>query len=425
MITRQAMVDPSTSNPVGQITNKEPRARVDYLDGIRGWASVVLLLKHLVINLLALSTPALLFSSERLVNDISDHRYLDLLFGLVLGIATNGHLGLFILFALSGYALSAGHLNIKKNTLAPAAASRYFRLMLPILYTSLFAYVLAKLGLFFNNQATASSHLDATDWLRFAYQFDASLKNLATFAFYDVFFKYDWYASYNVVLWTIQMQFLGSFIVYGFLAIFRRTPATPWAMAIFLALALFNSAPILASFIFGYLIAEFRAKYTPPARREVVEFALIAIFLGACVLATLTPFKGDRASCILACAVILSVSYSESLKAIFSIKLSRFFGRVSFPLYLIQIPVICSWSSYWYMKLPSLGFSNTQSTIINLLTTVAVCIALGAAQLPLDKWSISASKKLGGLLLNQIVRPTAVTTYQAPQSLQRRATDAQ
>jgi peptidoglycan/LPS O-acetylase OafA/YrhL len=417
------MAESSALNQSGQPRSKDSRTRVDYLDGIRGWASVAILLKHLVTNLLALSTPALIFSSERLANDVSGHRYLDLLFGLVLGFACNGHLGLFLLFVLSGYALSVSHLNIQKNTLASAAASRYFRLMIPILYTSLFAYALAKLGLFFNNQATASSNLDATDWLRFAYQFDASLKNLAIFVFYDVFFKYDWYASYNIVLWTIQMQFLGSFIIYGFLAIFRRTQATPWPMATFLAVALFNAAPVLASFLFGYMIGELRAKFPLPAKRETIQYALVAIFLSACLLSTSAHFKGDRASCLLACAIILSVSFSTSLRAIFSASLSRFLGRISFPLYLIQIPVICSWSSYWYMKLPLLGFSNSQSTIINLLTSVVLCLALSGAQLPFDKMSISASRKLGALLVGQAGSRIVATAYQTPKVFQRRISD--
>ena len=139
--------------------------------------------------------------------------------GLLLGVVTNGRLGLFLLFVLSGYALSVSHFNLQKNTLASATASRYFRLMIPILYTSLLAYALSKCGLFFNIKATEGSNLAPTDWLRFTYGFSANLKDLFSFVFFDVFFKYDFVKSYNVALWTINYQLTGwSFIVYGFLA---------------------------------------------------------------------------------------------------------------------------------------------------------------------------------------------------------------
>jgi peptidoglycan/LPS O-acetylase OafA/YrhL len=379
--------------------SKESRRRVDYLDGIRGWASIAILLKHLVINLLALSVPALLFTSERFANDVSHHNYGDLLLGLLIGVVANGRLGLFLLFILSGYALSVSHLNIQKNTLASAAAARYFRLMIPILASSLVVYVLWKLGLFFNIKATANANLDPTDWIRFTYRSDTSLKELLYFVFYGVFFKYDWYGSYNIVLWTIPMQLTGSFLIYGFMALFRRTAVTPWALAILITAALLDSTPPLACFMVGYLLAELKARFREPIQHRAGDLVLVGMFLMACVLSTQSHFKGDRAIVLLGGSMVAAVSFSHTLRAIFSVRFSRFLGRISFPLYLIQIPIICSWSCYWYMTLPTLGFSSWASLLLNLVTSVALCVLAAVALIPVDKFSISASKKLGGLLL--------------------------
>jgi peptidoglycan/LPS O-acetylase OafA/YrhL len=104
---------------------------------------------------------------------------------------------------------------------------------------------------------------------------------------------------------------------------------------------------------------------------------------------------------LLASGIVLTVSFSTRLRALFSTKLSRFFGRVSFPLYLIQVPVICSWTSYWYITLPALGFSNAAAIAINLSTTVIICLVLSVSLLPLDRFAISTSKRLGELLLRQ------------------------
>lgn len=374
---------------------------------------MAILVKHLVVNLLALSAPALVFRPERLAHDVSSHSYTDLLLNLLLGMMTNGRLGLFTLFVLSGYALSVSHFNLQKNTLASAAASRYFRLMIPILYTSLIVYVLAKSDLFFNTQAAAGSNLESTDWLRFAYKSGVNLKDLVAFVFYDVFFRYDWEASLNIVLWTMPIQLTGSFIVFGFLAIFRRTQAVQWAMSIVIAAALLDSTPALACFMFGYVIAELNARFAQATSRHSFEFALVAIFLSACILATTSHFRGDRATCLLAVGIVVTVTFSTTLRALFSIRPVRFFGRISFPLYLIQIPVICSWSSYWFLKLPSLGFSIPAATVINLLTSIVICLGLSVALLPMDRFSISASKRLGELLLRNAGSTTTRTAYQA------------
>jgi peptidoglycan/LPS O-acetylase OafA/YrhL len=95
-----------------------------------------------------------------------------------------------IFFVLSGYALSLGHLNLARRKLALATVSRYFRLMIPILVTSLIAYLLLKLNLMFNLDVATSAE-KFSGWLGKFYKFDASISDAVKFSLYNVFFHYE------------------------------------------------------------------------------------------------------------------------------------------------------------------------------------------------------------------------------------------
>ena len=77
--------------------------------------------------------------------------------------------------------------DLEKKKLALATTSRYFRLMIPILLTSLIAYLLLKLNLMFNLEV-ATVPKKSSDWLGTFYKFDASIKDVIKFSLYDVFY---------------------------------------------------------------------------------------------------------------------------------------------------------------------------------------------------------------------------------------------
>jgi peptidoglycan/LPS O-acetylase OafA/YrhL len=390
----------SLSNDIPVLGKRSQVSRVEFLDGIRGWASILVLLSHIIGGILAFETPELDAGSLPGFKDSPWNG----IYGLLLRLFTDGHLAVLIFFVLSGYALSVSHFNLQKNTLALATASRYFRLMIPIFFTSLIAYLMLKLGLFFNLDAAARSPA-LSDWLGSFYKFRASIYGAVWFSLYGVFFRYRDDATYNSSLWTMPVELMGSFLVYGFLAIFRRSTTVQWRISVLLTLAFLCSTPLYACFTLGYLIAESNKNFAVSKRRKGSDFFLICVFVGVSVFSTFPQFRGDdeitydMVTCLIATALVGTVSFSSMLRGFFSNSLSRFLGKISFPLYLIQIIVICSWSSYLYLNLPLLCSSPSLAALINLLTTVLLCIGLSVLLLPIERFSISASKKLGSILL--------------------------
>ena len=121
--------------------------RVNFLDGIRGWASLVVLIGHLM-YVAILTTPILEFNKERLLTDISSYDFLGFLSFFIVRFLTDGHLAVLTFFVLSGYALSLSHLNFKKRDIALASASR---LLIPIENIAIkYSKIIGKLLIFRN-----------------------------------------------------------------------------------------------------------------------------------------------------------------------------------------------------------------------------------------------------------------------------------
>tara|TARA_B110000503_G_C7098330_1_gene392653 strand:- start:405 stop:1472 length:1068 start_codon:yes stop_codon:yes gene_type:complete len=354
-------------------------------------------------SFLVLTTPFLRYDRERLIGAISSNNYLDIIAGIFLKFISSGHFAVVIFFVVSGYALSVGNLDLVKRKLALSAASRYFRLMIPILITSLIAYLLLKLNLMFNLEV-ATTPEKSSGWLGTFYKFDASIEDVIMFSFYDVFFKYDSDKTYNSILWIMQIEIAGSFMIYAYLAIFRATEKIHWKVVLPLTTALFVAKPLLSCFLIGYIIAEINKKYNGDyllsfLKIKNIEIFFISLFL---ISATLSTYfrSNDYEACFLASCIVLSVSFSRNLKSFFSNRLSNYLGRISFPLYLIQTPIICSWSSFLYLKLPALGFDMITSNLINLFSTVALSLLSATLLLPIEKLSIIYSKKIARVFIN-------------------------
>jgi len=372
------------------------QARLTFLDGIRGWGALLVLFFHFIVCFLDLLAPELNFNPT---TDLQNGNYQHLIYGIFFRFFTDGRLAVLVFFVLSGYALSVSHFNLRRNTLALAAASRYFRLMIPILCTALLTYVLLKTGLIFNAEAAASSAKYSL-WLGSFYKFDPSLVRVLTFAFYDVFFRYQVETSYNSSLWTMSIELIGSFFIYGFLALFRKTTDVQWKLALLIAMVFFEAAPLYACFVMGYLIAELNERFKTRSRPACFDLVLLGLFTAAAVLSTSARFRGDdRITCLIATCLVASATFSTSLRAVFSSGVSRFLGRISFPLYLIQIPVICSLSSYLLIKLPLLGVAPRTAIAVNFSMTLIACVLLSSLLLPVDRFSTYASRRIGSMLL--------------------------
>jgi peptidoglycan/LPS O-acetylase OafA/YrhL len=358
-----------------------PTLRVDFLDGIRGWAAIMVVLFHIMIRILVNTTP-------------SYHRF-------YLTFITDGHLAVFIFFVLSGFALSITFIKRPQKVSIPLALiTRYFRLLIPILLTSFIVYCLMKAHLMFNVQIADLANSKA--WLGTFYDFEVSLIGLLKFCFFDVFFHYERPTSYNIVLWTMPIEYAGSVLIYLSIGLFRcENRKIFFFPLVAIIIYLLRNDPPLACFILGYLLAEAYFSYGYIIKKlKFINSISTLLFIVPVIISTFYRPENDKYTALLAFILVLSVTFSPLLKSFFSNSLSRFLGKISFPLYLIHMIVVSSWSSYLFLHLPLYGYEHQVVANIILATTMLLSIFLAWIMCPMEEFSIKASKYLSKKILS-------------------------
>lgn len=338
--------------------------RKPYLDGLRGCAACVVLFSHLAI---ALNSP-------------------------LLGIF-NGNAAVCVFFVLSGYVLT--DLSQRSELTFPAQAlRRYVRLVGPMLLTSTFAWALLALGLFQNQQAAAALN---NWWLGSWYKFDGSFPGMLAETFYGVFISGQ--SIYNCNLWTMRPELIGSLYLF---VINATASARGLRVLCYVALTLFYMADYMPLFPVGALLYEFHpelARWAQRLRDNVPALALIAfplvfaIGLGLClvqgsaggVLAKLLALisdlmarDADRYWHMLGATIVVAATlHWPFAQTILGSRAGRFLGKISFVLYLIQVPIICSLTSWLFLALAPISVSIAAKGAA--LSTVVVIFAASAA----------------------------------------------
>ena len=296
-------------------------------------------------------------------------------FGLLNGL---GAVNLF--FVLSGYVLTrAFFLSGDTSIITRSAMKRWPRLAGPVLIAILASYCLWKLGLYHYDQAAALTH---SPWLA-GHLFTgqpviASSKFLDALAqgLFFTFVKPD-SAYFDTVLWTMRWEFAGSFAAFG-LALLAR-PLEPrlrlFVFGVAMVLALYW-APQMAPFVLGVALAGLLASGAPKPRPALAIGGIVAgVYLlgygpqpagaylwlhralGPSVVTTYVQGVGGA-------LIIAAVELSGSARGLLSGKIPAFLGKLSFPLYLVHIPVLCSFGS---MAVVASGHAK-----VGVLVTLAV-----------------------------------------------------
>ena len=199
----------------------ERMRKIGYLDGLRGVAAFEVVFHHFILAF---------FPAMFLAPGVTTHFAGDIeaqLSASPLNLLWDGNFSVCLFFVLSGYVLSHKFFLRKEHEIATASAvKRYFRLALPVAFSVFLAYILMKLGLFYNQEAGAVA---GSGWLPTFWTFQPSLLDAVTQAFLGTFF-YSVF-DYNAVLWTIAFEFAGSFLVFSFLSLVGTARNRWWAYA--------------------------------------------------------------------------------------------------------------------------------------------------------------------------------------------------
>ncbi len=341
--------------------------RFRFLDGLRGWAAVVVLLHHVFVDGLPAN------------NVMADRALWAKVFFL------NGTLAICVFFVISGFSLSIRYLETGDGgALGRVAAGRYLRLMIPIFAICVITHVLLLLVVI-PPAAQRPPPLDAF------LTFTPSLQQLLSFSLAKVFFAYTNAETYDPPLWTMSYEFYGSFMTFAIAAWVRpRRSRTIALAALFWVLAVLQT--YFALFVAGILLAELHAGGAPSikANRAGVALCVIGLLLLLLPNAWFGAVYVGGASCLTAGAI-----FCGPLRGFFETRLSGFLGWISFPLYLTQAAVIYVLAPRGLTLVADLGFTAEAQRVIVGIVLIPVALLCAIAFCPINDFAVAASRRFG------------------------------
>jgi peptidoglycan/LPS O-acetylase OafA/YrhL len=355
---------------------KQPRcggqslSRLKFLDGLRGWAAIVVVLYHVFCD--AIPFDAKLGSYLKLFLPFS------------------GAMAIFIFFLVSGFSLSSDYLaRGNMQSWARTTVGRYFRLSIPIFFACAFVHFAMLVGWIDPPSTRLTNFQDALT-------FEPTIGHLLRFSFYGVFF--DYHDSYIGPLWTMRLELIGSFIALFAALLFRSAPYRPLifsALATLILLFAPNSDyALLALFPIGCALADCfqRGWIFLPAS---IGATLICI---AIIIPLFIPFSVASWGAIGATSLVFGCISVPAVRRLLETPFSVRLGDMCFPLYLIHGPII------WLIGEPLMmrfGQDLTSRILIDGLTIVVSVLAAAAVVFsPAKNLAITISRWIGYSLSN-------------------------
>jgi peptidoglycan/LPS O-acetylase OafA/YrhL len=344
--------------------------RLDFLDGLRGWGAVVVLLYHV-------------FSGGLPVNGTT---------GTILShfVLFNGTFAVMVFFLVSGFSLSVRYLlDGDIEAWLRIFAGRYFRLVIPISAVCLVVHLAMVGGLI-----GAADDMPPPFGLFF--RFDPTIAHLVRFALFDVFFDYRLADTYIGPLWTMSIELFGSVVTLLAVMVARPLPYRPVLLVGLSLVLLLAPMKMLALFPLGVALADcFNRGWMDTLPRSVS----VALILAACVISGVLPF-GVLSWGIAAVALIVGCIAIPGIREFLSGSLSVELGRISFPLYLIHGAVR---NIVGEPLMRSFGASIEGQLAVDLIVVVG-SIGAAYALLPVNVFAISVSQRFGRWISIPILR---------------------
>ncbi|HEX3441349.1 MAG TPA: hypothetical protein VHT93_13460, partial [Pseudolabrys sp.] len=163
-----------------------------------------------------------------------------------------------------------------------------------------------------------------------------------------------------------------------------------------LFLALMCAQSYYALFVGGVFIADLvsRLHASPAANRPGAVLCLGGFVLGL----FLSPWF-DTVYIAVAMLLVAGIAFCVPLRRAFENRLGDFLGWISYPLYLVQAPVIYAFSVGGLHHLVAIGFDDAAARVIAGAATVPVAILCAIAFCPINDLAVKLSRRAGRAFL--------------------------
>ena len=341
-----------------------------YLDGLRGVAALVVVFDHytdMVVTRALLGAGPVRHMGENWLHNTPLYLLID------------GSFAVTIFFVLSGIVLSAKFFRTKaESAVVASAAKRYTRLAIPALGAVLLACLLMKLHLFYNHQSGA---LGGNTFWQGLWSFPPSWHFALFQGLYGALFEQ--VNSYDLPLWTMQVELTGSFLVFTILALFGKL-RNRWLIYI-VYFAIFMKMNLLA-FVLGVILCDMYYNwpkiYDTLRKGWWLPVLVVALLVGSMPVgdASHSMFAhwtgwGEEfivfVHTIAAVGVIMTIIAARPLQWLLETKVAQFLGRISFSLYLTHFIILGTLGSFiWIHLVPRIGYRT--ASLVTLIPFLVV-----------------------------------------------------
>lgn len=348
------------------------------LEGLRGIAALAVVVFHAI----ALFYAQMAYGPS-VAAPVQHMRLEDNLYATPIAALWSGTFAVAIFFVLSGFVLSVGYLQPRKRMqIERIAIKRYVRLVIPVFVSVFACYLLMKLDL---NSMQAAASIIHSETLAKAWAFDPSILTVLKDSLVGVFVGGA--TSYNVVLWTMTIEFIGSFIVFATLLLFSSSRYR-WLAYGALVIATFNTW--FMAFAVGMMLADMYSHgYLRQQRRSIVAVGALgaaALYLGGYpygedlsgtaygLLQALPLGAVDYRMLSLTVGAMLLVGVvlcTEQFASVLRRRYIYLLGKYSFSLYLVHLPILWTVTLGIFVGLYEiLGYNK--AVVVSLLLTIPV-----------------------------------------------------
>ena len=354
-------------------------SRIGAFDGLRGWAALSVVISHCLIESFKYKFP-------QVVN-------------FPTAIFVGGTFAVAIFLTISGYVLTIRRWHNPANPpLYVAFVRRYIRLTIPIIGATFFAWLLSQaarpISWALISLGQTPTKADVGQWFGFTFNFKADFLRAWFFALFGTY-GYLWSHNYNPFLWTMMIELWGALIIFA-ISQSDRALRDRYMPLLFCVVLLAYVSPIAACFFVGALIA-LSERDGLVLKASVALSRAATVVLPLClVLAALVMTNGKNLTllAVLAVLVFLLVRYSQPAQRLLTSPLSQFMGRISFPLYLVQFPIIASFNAQLVIWNTANGTLTVWTAYGIAAVSTVLCVLVATLFLPIETGTLALLRRI-------------------------------
>ena len=379
--------------------------KIKYLEGLRGIAALIVLLNHLQFICFVTHYDFVI----GYINQLEIYNVFKVFLINSINLSFDGRLSVWIFWVLSAYVISIIFFKPNENynkILIEYVTKRYFRLCIPVLCSVILAYLILKFGLMYNHQVgTVLGPASGEDRLYPLYSFEPNICSAIYSAVYETFFNYQYNSSYNRVLWTIQNEFLGSLFIFSIFGIVRHNSRRYIFYLLILIVLIKLNIIWLCAFVMGYILCDY--EFSTPESKIIASLKLselrlfkyksytfilgVAAIIFSRDMVTFVSSSLDK-QCLLISFFIVYICVRNSIfQKLLSLKVPLWLGKISFSMYLLHLPIICSLTSF--LLLSNASFTGKISA--TAITIAVVLIVSFFFNKYIDKNAVIYANKIG------------------------------